>query len=301
LEEEIPARRPDKTWLTLLSVGGGYDDNPLAFPELRQTGLTEEDEDFFVESLAYGQGYVRGNSGNGLRLHGFVYTKQYADLNIVDTSAFHGGLTYETSPGEWQVEYGAGGGHSRVDGSRLTNQVQGRLRVKRRGGRNEYSIQYRPVYHDADNAFFFLEGWQHKVDVRWRRHWDNARLTLRYRLEANDRDDRGTEDTFVSFSPLDNSILLETDWYPTPIWTFTAGAEYTNSDYDGKNRLTDVDGIFKVMERESEEIRAWAGIEYDLTPRWRLRAEYSYLNNDDNFRLYDYSRNEAKLTVEFTY
>jgi len=117
----------------------------------------------------------------------------------------------------------------------------------------------------------------------------------------NSRTDLQTATTFLSFSPLRNAILLEADWDIMPDLTLTAGGEFTHSDYSGTNRLTDVDGIFKVKKRKSDRIEGWIKGEYELTPHWRLRAEYDYTRDNENLKLYDYRSNEIKAIVEYSY
>lgn len=300
LPVEPAERRPAKKWFTLLSLGGGYDDNAIAFPDRLQTRASQG-EDYFLEALAYGQVYLSGNRGDGIRLHGFAFTKQYEDLDIVDVNTFSGGITRDSTYNDWDIEYGIGAGYTEVDGDELTTQVQGKFKLGRTLGRNEYTAAYRPVYHDAGSTFPQLDGWQHRLDLRWRHRAAPWRWTVRYRLEYNDRDDLRTGNTFLSYSPLRNSIRVQGDWYAVQDWTFTAGAEYRNSHYPDANRLTDIDGVFKDKKRNADTVEAWAKAQYELARNWRVMAEYRYRDNNENFLLYDYDRNEIKIAIEFTY
>jgi len=296
-----PARVvPPRKWFTLLSLTGGYDDNAIAFPDRLQT-RSSQGEDSFAEFLGYGQVYLSGNRGDGVRLHGFVYTKQYIDLDVVDIVTFNAGLIHDMRYRGWDIEYGAGAGYTEIDGDELTTQVQGTAGVRRNAGSSEYRINYQPVYHDGGSNFRHLDGWEHRVDLRWRHRVEGGRLTARYRLEIHDRDDLAVDNTFLSYSPVRHGGLLEWDWYITPSWTFTAGGEFTNSRFSDRNRLTDIDGVFKEKKRKADLIEAWAKVQYQLNPQWRILAEYSYQDNDDNFQLFTYDRNEIKLAVEFTY
>jgi len=291
---------PAKDWLVLLNAGGGYNDNPLAFPGTQQAPVNAK-SDSFMEFLGYGQKYLDGRSGHGLRLYGFAFTKQYMSTSIVDVTLASIGLARENTYGDWQYEYGGNIGHSQVDGHTLTNRLQGDFRLARSFGENKLSLTYRPAYHDAGGHYSYLNGWQHKVDLRWRRRIGNLRWTARYRFEYNSRDNLKTATTYLSFSPLRNAILLEADWHVMPDLTLTAGGKYSHSDYSGTNRLTDVDGVFKVKKRKSNRIEGWIKGEYEFTPHWRLRAEYDYTRDNENLKLYDYSSNEIKALVEFSY
>lgn len=291
---------PARDWMVLLNAGAGYNDNPLAFPELQQSPVNAN-SDSFMEFLGYGQKYLNGRSGRGLRLYGFAYTKQYFDTSVVDVTTASIGLAGEDSYQDWQYEYGGDVAHSQVDGHTLTNRMEGEFKIARGFGDNKLSLTYRPAWHDAGGHYSYLDGWQHKVDLRWRRRSGNLRWTARYRFEYDSRSDRRTATTFLSFSPLRNAILLEADWDLMPALTLTAGGEFTHSDYSGTNRLTDVDGVFKTKKRKSDRLEAWVRGEYELTPHWQLRAEYDYTRDNENLKLYDYKSNEIKALVEYSY
>lgn len=292
--------RPARRSFTLLSLSGGVDDNVIAFPDQLQT-RSSQGEDSFLEFLGYGQYYVEGTQRDGVRLHGFAYSKRYNDLDILDINSFNIGVTRDVRYNGWQLAYGAGAVYTEVDGEELTTAWQGKVRLGRRVGAHQYMAQYKPAYHDAGSDFPQLDGWQHQADLRWRYDVEQGRWTIRYRLDYNARDDLSTDGTFLSYSPLRNSIMAQGEWYVTRDLTLIAGAEFTNTQYDDDNRLTDIDGVFKVEERDSDEIEFWVRAQYQLHPRWRIMAEYRDTDTDDNFELYEYDRTEAKLTVEFSY
>jgi tetratricopeptide (TPR) repeat protein len=289
-----------KNWLTLLSAGGGYNDNPLAYPEL-QLAPANKGSDSFFEFLGYGQIYLYGHYRDGLLLHGFAYTKKYIDQSVVDVTTANVELTRENTFNGWRYMYGGGIGHSQVSGHTLTNQVQGDFSIERSVGDNTYRLRYQPYYHSAGNRYSYLGGWEHKLDLRWRRRWNNLRWTARYRFEYNSRDDLKTATTFLSFSPIRNSLRLQADWHAMPDLTLTAGGQFTHSEYSGKDQLTDIDGVFKVKKRKADKIQAWIRAEYELTPHWQVRAGYEYTKNDENLKLYKYQYNEVKALIEFEY
>jgi prepilin-type processing-associated H-X9-DG protein len=289
-----------KDWLLLMSLSGGYDDNAVAFPDL-QTSLASSGSDEFLELLVYGQNHVLGDHRNGLRLHGLAFTKQYKDLDVVDVSTFSGGITNIHSYDSFQLEYGLGAGYNEVNSNKLSSQLQGMLQFERDFGNNEYTFTYRPAYHDGGGNYAYLDGWQHKMDLRFLHREEAWRLTSRYGFELNDREDLAEGNSFSSFSPTRHSFLLQGDWYLARDWTLTAGGEYVKSDYKDENRLLDLDGQFKVQSRDSDLYGLWLKAQYDLTTRWRILGEYEYNNKNDNFLLYDYERNEFKLSVEFSY
>ncbi|MFP3983751.1 MAG: tetratricopeptide repeat protein [Desulfurivibrionaceae bacterium] len=290
----------EKKYFTLLSLSYGFDDNVIAFPDQLQTS-SSQGEDTFLEFLGYGQYYISGNRDDGVRLHGFAYSKQYDDLDAYDNNIFSAGVSRDKRYAPWQVEYGADLGYTEVDGDELTTRLKGRLKLGRTLGPQEYTVRYQPIYHDAGSDYSQLDGWQHRLDLRWRYGVSYGLWTLRYRLDYNDRDDLEDGGTFLSYSPLRNSIMAEGQWYASPNLTLVAGTEYTNSQYDDDNRLTDIDGVFKIEERESDEIELWVQGQYQLHPRWQILAEYRYSDHDDTFKLYEYDRNTAKLSIEYAY
>lgn len=292
--------RHGKDWLALLTAGGGYNDNPLAYPELQLAPVNAGSDSFF-EFLGYGQIYLFGHHGDGLLLNGFAYTKKYINQSVVDVTTLNAGLIRENTYNGWHYGYGGGVGHSQVDLHSLTDQIQGNFRIERSVGDSRYSLRYQPIYHSAGSRYSYLDGWEHKLDLRWRMRRNNLRWTARYRFVYNSRSDLTTATTFLSFSPIRNSIRLQADWYVMPDLTLTAGGQYTHSEYSGKDQLTDIDGVFKVKKRKADRIEAWIKGEYELTPHWRVRAEYEYTKNDENLKLYKYRFSEVKASVEYSY
>ncbi|MEX0943449.1 MAG: porin family protein [Pseudomonadales bacterium] len=297
---EFIGSEPDRKSFVLLSVSGGIDDNVIAFPDQIQTS-SSQGEDSFLEYLAFGQHRLKGTDTDGIRVHGFVYARQYDELDSMDVNTFMAGITRDTSYNDWGLEYGGDAGYTEVGGDELGTRLQGRLKLLRGQGLHQYSAQYQPVYHDGGSQFSAITGFQHRFDLRYRYHFEHGRWTVRYRMDYNDRDDLAVDGTFLSYSPFRNSLLLEGQWYASQDVTLIAGAEFSNSRYSKDNSLTDADGVFKTMERESDTFEFWVKGQYQLHPDWRLLAEYRYTDNDDNFVLYDYDRSEAKLSIEFSY
>lgn len=291
---------PPRKWFGLLNLGGGYDDNAVAFPEQLLTS-TSQGADTFLEMLAYGQMYLDGTAEDGLRLHGFAFLKQYNDLGFIDVSTFNAAVVRDTTHYGWELEYGAGLGHTRVNGDTLTNQIQGRFQIGRTIEAHEYTGTYSPSYYLAGDTYSHLKGWRHRYDLRWRYRSEQYRWTVRYRLELNDRVDLARDDTFLSYSPLRNALLLEADWYRSPEMTFTAGVEYEHSGYGARNIQQDLDGAIQEAVRQSDQVGFWLQGQYLFRRGWRVLAEYRYTNNDDVFDLYQYKRSEVKLSLEFAY
>lgn len=289
-----------KDWLVLLSVGAGYDDNAASLAD-ELSSSSSDAEDSFTEYLAYGQTYLSGHRKDGIKLYGLGYTQQYSDFDDFDVSVVSAGVTREAALAGYDTEIGLMAARSEIGSEHLANQYQLRLQAARSVGANDWALLYRPSYFDASSRYAQVEGWQHRVELSWKRRFGDVRTRVRYRLEYNDRDDLVENGNFFSYSPLRNGLLADLRWQFASDWQLTADAKYFHDEYDGTNRFTDIDGVFKVRERDNDHWEVGIGLAYSLTPNWSLKGEYRYADRQSNFRLYQYDKSEVKVAVEFLY
>lgn len=282
----------------LVSVVTGYDDNVLAFPdELQQSA--SQGQDVFTELLAYGQAYAYGDSSNGILLHGFGFTRLYQDHSIFDTSAYGGGIGHQRLLGSWQLEYGVALSRTSVDGAELTTETQLNLRAWKDDGANRYLFYYRPGSHSAGDGYEQLEGTTQRVGAKWRHARGDWRWHVAYGLEKNDRQDLRADDMFFSYSPTRHQLELKTDWQAAPRWSFMAGMVFETAQYEGENRLIDVNGETRTVQRETDIRHVWVRSKFDYTDRWRLHLQWRQTNADDIFDLYAYQRSVLQLGLEY--
>jgi long-subunit fatty acid transport protein len=95
--------------------------------------------------------------------------------------------------------------------------------------------------------------------------------------------------------------MTDLSWQLTPAWTLQGGIAWSRSEYSGKNRATDLDGVVREQRRETTQSRWSMGASYSLSPRWRLSGEYSYTDTDDNFDLYSYDKRVLGAKLEYVF
>jgi len=78
-------------------------------------------------------------------------------------------------------------------------------------------------------------------------------------------------------------------------------AEYIDSQYEGLNRLREIDGSIKQAQREGEQRKLNADIAYRLNPNWLVRAQYQLTDQRDNFDIYQYDKHRVFASIEFQY
>lgn len=298
LDTDLAAAPPRSA--VLLSIGGGFDTNVIAFPDPFQDE-SSQGEDSFVEALGYAQGYLRGLRGAGVRVHGYGYTRRHTDLDFLDPSALGAGVTHEIPFGDWQVEYGIGVGHSLVGGDALTTDFSGRVGVERMIGETRFSATYRPQFHSAGSAFPELEGTAHRVEFNWQRRTGAYMWRTGYRFEFNDREDRTFEDEFFSYSPMKHRMLLEAGWRLLPDFMLVVGGSHELGRHRDANRMFDLDGEFLEEKRNTDRTDLWARGEYDLGERWRLSGEARHVSQDDTFSFYEYDRSTFSIGLEYVF
>lgn len=298
--ERERATPPAPRIAALLSVGGGFDTNVVAFPDPFQEEAAQG-EDSFSDLLGYAHGYVRGERGAGVRLHGYGYTRRHSDLDFLDPAALGAGITHELPFGTWQVEYGVAIGHTLVGGEALTTDIGPRLGIERVSGDTRFSVSYRPQFHSAGSAFPELEGTAHRVEIGWQRRSDAFQWRTSYRFELHDREDRAFEDEFFSYSPVRHRMLVEAGWRLLPDFLLTLGASHEMSRYRDANRMFDLDGTFREEKRNSERSDIWARAEYNLGARWQLSGEARHVNQDDTFAFYEYGRSTVSIGLEYIF
>lgn len=282
----------------LFSAVAGYDDNVLAFPdELQQSA--SQGQDVFTELLAYGQAYAYGDSANGVLLHGYGFTRRYQDHGMFNTSAYGGGVGHHLAFGNWQLEYGVALSHTSVDGIELTTETQLNLRGWRDDGANRYLFYYRPGSHSAGDGYPQLEGTTQRVGAKWRHTRGDWRWHAGYGLEYNDRQDLSVDGMFFSYSPTRHQLELKTDWQVTSRWSLAAGMAFEAAQYDGENRLIDVNGETRTAQRETDIRQLWLRSEFDFTDRWQLNLQWRQTDADDTFDLYAYQRNVLHIGLEY--
>jgi len=291
---------PSKPWTALVSVATGFDDNAFNLQDDIQV-RSSAGEDSYLEYFAWGQHTLQGTASDGWRLQGFGYGRRYADFNDLDLDIYSLGVSRDIPLQTWQAEFGLAAVITKLDGEDLTDQTKLLARIKRGVGRSQISLGYLPSYYEGGSDFGHLDGWQHVVETNWQYPLRAVSLNAFYRLELNDREDKASDNEFFSYSPTRHSVGLGLDWRVQARWHLSAGFEYRASDYEGTNRLTDSDGVFKEKTRDGDRVKMWLKTRVQVSDKLRLTGRVSVTDNEENFDTYTYDKNQASVGAEYIF
>ncbi|MGL6162149.1 tetratricopeptide repeat protein [Microbulbifer sp.] len=301
-ESRAVNNKPRSSWLGLVSASAGYDDNVFALQEeLQQDSSTGEDN--YSELFAWGQYRLSGTASDGWRLQGFGFSRRYGEYSSLDLNSYSLGLSRDMRWGSWQTELGIAAERTSLDGENLTDKTALVARLKRRLGDARVTLAYLPARYSGGDLYTHLDGWRHRLEAKWQRPL-GATVTANalYRLDIEDRADlEGGEGEFYSYSPTRHSLGLELDWQLLDSWELSAGFEYRASEYDGRNSLTDTDGVQKNEVRQADRVKTWLGSQLQLSPRLQLAGKISVSDNEENFGLYTHDKTEASLGVRYVF
>src|SRR5690606_13998405 len=124
----------------------------------------------------------------------------------------------EQPAGILDTEVGALLARATIGGDLLANQGQLRLAAHHRRGIDRWSLSYQPGYFDAGDDYGQITGWQHRLELGWRRSLDAITLTGRYRLDIEDRADLRLGENVQSYSPTRHGLIANLAWQPAANW-----------------------------------------------------------------------------------
>jgi opacity protein-like surface antigen len=296
---ETPAR-PGKKGALLFNIGVTSDSNAANLADelsARSSGAA----DIYVDSLLYGHYYIQGQRHAGTRLYGLAYMRDFQEYDAFNATIVGAGFIREGSLESVNTEWGLRAIRTQVDSRHLTDQMTLSAAVHRPLESGRLSAAYQSSYFDAGEAYRHIGGWQHQLQLSWRHIHNRLTITPRVRWQKNSRENKQTEAASYSYSPTTLSLMTDLSWQLTPAWTLQGGIAWSRSEYSGKNRATDLDGVVREQRRETTQSRWSMGASYSLSPRWRLSGEYSYTDTDDNFDLYSYDKRVLGAKLEYVF
>lgn len=291
---------PRRNWMALFSLSMGNDSNAASLAgDLVENPSNAEDA--YSEWLAYAQTYFKGEAGNGNKIYGMGFSRQYSDFSYLNSQVIGLGLIREFPLGACKAEAGIRLTHVRVDSAQLANQLQGKLGITRVTNAGVFSLAYLPGRYFAADAFQQIDGWQHRLEGAWTKRFEALTFKARYRFENNDRDDLRRGESFASYSPDRSSIKGQLDWKLNSAFDLGFSAERIRSTYDDENRLRDTDGEIKQAMRSTMQTVLSIGLRYRWSRHWRAKGGYQYVDTKDNFELYTYDKNRISATMEYQF
>jgi len=295
--QRIAAAQP-RRWAAIVSLSGGWDSNATSLADdLLET--RSRADDYYHEQLGYGHWQATGRARDGLRVYGLLYNRGLGDFNHLNSQVLSLGSVYEMPWREFATEAGLRVNVTRLDDRRVAEQYQVHLGASHDLWGGALSGTYAFGRFEAAPRFRQVQGYQHRIDLDWRRRLGDVALRARYRFDLNDREDLQRGGAFASYSPERHGIRLETRYHFTDSLSSALQIEHRNSRYDGINRLRDTDGEVRERGRVSRQNRVTVDTDYRLMRNWRLRGEYQYTDQRDNFALYTYDKHRVSGTVEY--
>lgn len=273
-----------------LSASLGYDDN-LSLSN--DDPAIEKISGSFLETLASGQFYLKGDTSHGSSLTGYLFARQPGVSEMETEVAFNLGAQLHRSWGDWQARAGAALGNYQLDGSSYTRdlalQAEGRYPL---GGLQLRLNNELKLIRGGDD-FNYLDGWQNRARIRLVSpgHWE-----MGYQNELNQREDLSDDPMFYSYSPTRQSVFARVNFRLSEQLLLTSRLEGRFSQYPDR----EVDAVGNRTEEKRQDLRWRAALNasYRLTSVFSLFAELEHLTNSSNFDDYEYASNQFQLGVD---
>ena len=280
------------------SLEFGNDDNAIAFPDELQSNASAV-ADNFLEFYLFSQQKIQLDGESESYLQGFVYNKSYQDLNSLDVSVI--GASLFRQPSSRPHSQGFSIVSSRIDNDIAYHQIQLLLGQEISILEGLWQVEFEPSYYFGGDNYSQLDGWRHRVSGE--RSWQHDAFTigLSINAEINRRKNLEVGDSRYSYSPFRYGIETTWNWYYSSKLNFSAALEFVNSRYTSKNKLEDLDGNVKNKQRRGMRWQINLGADYLIDQHWSAIAKIEYLNNDENFDLYSYRRNQISVGTTFNY
>lgn len=266
------------SWVRVLSLRSGHDDNVILRDDTGLTGGQSADS-AFVEAFGTLRGPYAGDTG--LRFDGGAFLLRYPDAEAFDQSSVYAGGLYEWTLGGWEAELGAHVGASTLGGDSFDRSFRLGGEVTRwLDARNGLTLRYR--YEDiaaGDDIFAGVEGTRQRVDLGWRWYDRLRSLRVSIRREINDRDDPGV-------SPDKTRLRGDYRYAPDSGWGFGASIELRASEYSGQD-----------VDRDEDLAQAELTLTRHFDSGWEVFGQLLRAENDSTDPAFDYSRNQVAIGV----
>lgn len=295
--EAVTVESGAKSWAALIKLGSGLDSNASS---LADDLLQEADssEDAYSELLLYSHAYVLGERGDGLRLYGLGFARQFEELDYLDSRVLGLGTVWERPLWGWQQELGLNVTRTELDSRLVADQLQISTAISKRfrPGTFKFGLSYSALA--AGDAFQQVEGDRYRGEVTWSKRFERSTASLRYRKEWNNRLDLRRGGGFASYSPIRDSLRAKLDWRFTRRLRSHLTAEFVSSEYRDRNRLRDLDGSIKEVQRENRKLSLASGLSWHFTDSLRAELEYRFDDVGDEYDLYTYDKSRVQASIQ---
>ena len=272
-----------RSYIGFMEVSVGYDDNIELYSDLLGSN---GDGDWFTELFtATTIPVVGGTFKQGTQLFGSAYYQKYADYNEYDLGSADIGVQYLFDLGKWHIKPSIDYAYTIQDIKSYDQTPTFSLRGQHPFYWNtQVRLGYRFSYIDIlDSDYDAIEGTRNKFQAEIIKKWQQTRISLKYILELNNRDDD-------DLSPTRNTISAKVQHHFTDHFSATGIVSFRNSNYD--NTAT--------YDRDEDRWKTTLRAMYQINPLWSVTADYTYSDNEDNpeYKRYNYTRNVGALRLE---
>ncbi|MDX1588517.1 MAG: tetratricopeptide repeat protein [Oleiphilaceae bacterium] len=295
--ERLDASQPEPAaggnWQGGLSLSGGYEDNvDLASQRRLKEG------DAFAEGLAYGSGYLAGDSDAGWLLSGLVAHRQFRSRPALRQSQMGVGLARDQRLGPWALRLGAELDHARLGGESQDSRARLQGRVLRPLGPGSWRGQLEAVRIRSSDAFPEYQGEQWAAETDYRLPLgESLSAGLGYRFEFNDREDLERDGDFFSTSPLRHRLRGRLDLSLGADWRLYNRLDYRQSRFRDPERRNGE----TLSRRHEEQWRLRSRLERSLNRGLVLFVAAEWERNRANLNDRDYRRVEGMAGLEWRY
>ncbi len=295
--DPAPARSvADAGWVFYLSAAAVYDDNPaLAKGDEFAPG---KDSDYLLETLGTVNGYLRGDSNDGVRLNAGFYSRNHNDFTEFDITGVSASIFLDDQGSTWRFERGLRVANYWLDGSRYTTEAALLLRGTRSLGALNVDVRNDFSYIDAASEFDFIQGIRNQLNLELFGRVGSGRWRLGYGNEFNHRDDLESGDEFLSYSPWRHEVYGELSHSLSDRVGLRTRLAYRYSHYRDDNREIDADGVLTEKQRKEDRYLASIILRYAISRAFSTFAEYRYTYNDSNFDRFSYRGNQFQVGLD---
>lgn len=283
-----------------LSMGAAHDDNASGLAD-ELVSNSSHAEDIYMNGLAYGQVYLTGTRTEGFKVYGLAQVRRYQVFNRFDSMVAGVGSNWETIYSDWNLELGGRLLQTEINQSRLAMQYTALTKASKNLSSSRLELSQQSSFFDAGDGYNQIEGWQHQLKAMLTYKVGALQVSPAIRWEINDRNNYKTGENFYSYSPQIFALAGTAQWSMSPDWLIYGGLDWSQFEFDGQNKLTDLDGQEKQQARATTRFQASLGARYRITPNWFVKTEYNHSKNDDTFILYTQSKNVFSINLDYAW
>jgi len=278
----------------------GLDSNPIAISDAFQIPSSQL-EDSFYEVMLFGRKKLKNILSTDLDWQGYLLNRKYNQFSSLNTSTLNSGIFHQNNWQGWRINKGINIYLNWLDGEGFYRQLDVPFELKKNYAATKIRLEFTPGFVRGQSRFDYMSGTSFKLvgEAGW--DFGDLELTTSYSFDSSNRKGLKTQDNWFSYSPTSNILMAQLIWHYQPDLDLTLGSRYSNSVYDGKDRLLDGDSQIKQARRKSDFLAFYLDIDYRWSNRLMLNFNFQSENNNENFNLYEYQRTEIAIGASYQF